>query len=68
MIDPNDPNDSDWSDLDLLTRNEVAQRLRAEVAAVEVELADLERAGGNTGPVAAALIRRLDALKARLAQ
>ena len=64
----NDSNDSDWSDLDLLTRNEVQRRLRAEISAVEVELADLERTGGEAGPAAAALSRRLDALKARLAQ
>ena len=63
-----DPNDSDWSDLDLLTRNEVQQRLRAEIAEVEAELADLERVGTDRGPAAAALSRRLDALKARLAQ
>lgn len=64
----NDPNDSDWSDLDLLTRDEVQRRLRAEATAVEAELADLERTGGDAGPAAASLSRRLDALKARLAQ
>jgi hypothetical protein len=63
-----DPNDSDWSDLDLLTRDEVQQRLRAAVTAVEAELADLVRAGASAGPAAAGLLRRLDALKARLAQ
>ena len=64
MTEPVDPRDSDWSDLDLLTRDEVVQRLRAEVAVVEGELAELDRAD----PAAAALSRRLDALKARLAQ
>jgi hypothetical protein len=64
-----DPNDSDWSDLDLLTRKEVRQRLLAEVAEVEAVLAELKRTGSDHNAAAfAALSRRLDALLARLAQ
>ncbi len=62
-----DPHESDWSDLDLLTRDEVEQRLRAEVAVVEAELARLGCSAADDGP-AVALARRLEALKARLAQ
>jgi|GEM_PF-6450879 hypothetical protein len=64
-----DPNDSDWSDLDLLTRNEVQLRLRAEVAEVEAQLAELKLSGSDHDTAAiGALSRRLDALLARLAQ
>ena len=34
-----DPNASDWSDLDLLTTVEVTERLVAEIASVEAEIA-----------------------------
>lgn len=64
-----DRNDSDWSDLDLLTRNEVRRRLLAEVAEIEAELAELKRIGSDHDAAAVtALLRRLDALLARLAQ
>ena len=64
-----DPNDSDWSELDLLTRNEVHLRLRAEVAEVGAQLAELKLSGSDHDAAAiAALSRRLNALLARLAQ
>jgi regulation of enolase protein 1 (concanavalin A-like superfamily) len=51
-----DPKKSDWSELDLLTNEEARDRLVAEIAALEVELAD----GGKVDSV------RLSALRLRL--
>ena len=61
-----DPNASDWSDLDLLTTTEVAERLVAEIAAVEVEIAELDNADRPDADSLAALQRRLTALRERL--
>jgi hypothetical protein len=51
-----DSNTSDWSDLDLLTNEEARNRLAAEIATLEDELA----AGGEVDSV------RLSALRLRL--
>ena len=59
-----DPNASDWSDLDLLTRAEVRERLRAEIGVAKQEVAQ-EEANGD-GVKLAALKRRLAMLQERL--
>jgi hypothetical protein len=61
-----DPNASDWSDLDLLTTTEVTERLVAEIAAVEGEIAELDNADRPEADSLAALQRRLTALRERL--
>jgi len=58
---------SDWSDLDLLTRGEAAERLINEIRRVERELADLARVGESQGNEEG-LRTRLAALRERLAQ
>jgi hypothetical protein len=50
-----DPNASDWSDLDLLTVTEARERLTAEIAVTQREIAAAEDAG------------KLESLKRRLA-
>ena len=59
-----DPNASDWSDLDLLTRAEVRERLRAEIGVAKQEVAQ-EEANGD-GDKLVALRRRLAMLQERL--
>jgi len=59
-----DPNASDWSDLDLLTRAEVRERLVAEIGVAEQEVAK-EEANGD-GDKLVALRRRLAMLQERL--
>ena len=59
-----DPNASDWSDLDLLTRAEVRERLLAEIGVAKQEVAQ-EEANGD-GVKLAALKRRLAMLQERL--
>lgn len=58
-----DPNASDWSDLDLLTKAEAAERLSEEIGAIERQLADesddLDEAGRD------ALEHRLGILRKR---
>jgi hypothetical protein len=61
-----DPNASDWSDLDLLTNAEVAERLTAEIASVEREIAVAENAGDPNGTSLSALRSRLTALRDRV--
>jgi hypothetical protein len=68
----------DWTDRDLLTRDEGRERLAEEVAAESAALAALGGSGGDTGsersvdPLAQAEIearkRRLNALKIALAK
>ncbi len=62
----NDPKASDWSDLDLLTTAEVTERLVAEIASVEGEIAELETADQPDEKSLSALRRRLTALRNRL--
>jgi hypothetical protein len=59
-----DPNASDWSDLDLLTIAEANERLHAEIAATEADIARADAAGD---PVPEDARRRLTALRKRLA-
>jgi hypothetical protein len=61
-----DPNASDWSDLDLLTTAEVTERLVAEIASVEAEIAALEDTEQPDGKSLSALRSRLSALRNRL--
>jgi hypothetical protein len=62
------PNASDWSDLDLLTIEEAQERLRAEIAVVEGEIAEIRQLGDGSGDATIALSeRRLAALRSRLA-
>jgi hypothetical protein len=61
-----DPNASDWSDLDLLTTAEVTERLLAEIASTEGEIAELGNADAPDADSLAALRRRLTALRERL--
>jgi hypothetical protein len=61
-----DPNASDWSDLDLLTTAEVTERLVAEIASVEDEIAELEGADRPDEKSLSALRSRLTALRNRL--
>jgi hypothetical protein len=56
-----DPNASDWSDLDLLTVTEARERLTAEIAVTQREIAAAEDAGKLE-----ALRRRLVLLQKRL--
>jgi hypothetical protein len=56
-----DPNASDWSDLDLLTVTEARERLTAEIAVTQCEIAAAEDAGKLE-----ALRRRLALLQQRL--
>jgi hypothetical protein len=63
MIDPNAP---DWSDLDLLTTAEVTERLLAEIASTEGEIAELGNADAPDADSLAVLRRRLTALRERL--
>jgi hypothetical protein len=53
-----DPNASDWSDLDLLTVDEAADRLTAEIAVITEELTGLPE-----GPDRDAAQRRLGLLE-----
>jgi hypothetical protein len=59
-----DPNASDWSDLDLLTRAEARERLLAEVGVAERDVAQEEATRDGTRLVA--LRRRLALLQERL--
>jgi len=59
-----DPNASDWSDLDLLTRAEARERLLAEVGVAERDVAQEETSGDGAKLVA--LRRRLAMLQERL--
>jgi hypothetical protein len=61
-----DPNASDWSDLDLLTTVEVTERLVAEIASVEAEIAASESADRPDEQSLSALRSRLTALRNRL--
>jgi hypothetical protein len=61
-----DPNASDWSDLDLLTTAEVTERLLAEIASTEGEIAELGNADAPDADSLAALRRLLTALRERL--
>jgi hypothetical protein len=61
-----DPNASDWSDLDLLTTAEATERLVAEIASVEAEIAALEDADRPDEKSLSALRGRLTALRNRL--
>jgi hypothetical protein len=61
-----DPNASDWSDLDLLTTAEVTERLLAEIASTEGEIAEMGTADAPDADSLAALRRRLTALRERL--
>lgn len=63
-----DPNASDWSDLDLLTTAEATERVIAEIASVEGEIAELEAAGRPDEKSLSALRSRLTALRNRLPQ
>jgi hypothetical protein len=56
-----DPNASDWSDLDLLTVTEARERLTAEIAVTQREIAAAEDAGKLES-----LRRRLAMLQKRL--
>jgi len=56
-----DPNASDWSDLDLLTVTEARERLTAEIAVTQREIAEAEDAGKLES-----LRRRLAMLQKRL--
>jgi hypothetical protein len=56
-----DPNASDWSDLDLLTVTEARERLTAEIAVTQREIAAAEDGGKLEG-----LRRRLLLLQERL--
>ncbi|MCU1694905.1 MAG: hypothetical protein QOD72_2910 [Acidimicrobiaceae bacterium] len=60
-----DPNASDWSDLDLLTRTEARERLVAEIGVAEQDVAKEEAAAGD-GDKLVALRRRLAMLQERL--
>jgi hypothetical protein len=62
-----DPDASDWSDLDLLTVTEARERLTAEIAVTQREIAAAEEAGGasDAGKLEA-LRRRLVLLQKRL--
>ncbi|MFE9924519.1 hypothetical protein ACFYQA_23945 [Streptomyces sp. NPDC005774] len=44
-----EPERSDWTDLDLLTREEAYGRLREEIAATEAHLAELGDLGSDSG-------------------
>jgi uncharacterized small protein (DUF1192 family) len=59
-----DPDASDWSDLDLLTIAEANERLRAEIATTEADIARADAAGDS---VPEDVRRRLAALRKRLA-
>jgi len=59
-----DPNASDWSDLDLLTRTEARERLLVEVGVAEKDIAQEEATGDGARLVA--LRRRLAMLQERL--
>jgi hypothetical protein len=59
-----DPNASDWSDLDLLTRAEARERLLVEVGVAEKDIAQEEATGDGARLVA--LRRRLAMLQERL--
>jgi len=59
-----DSNASDWSDLDLLTRTEARQRLVAEIAVAEQDVA--KEAAAGDGDKLVALRRRLAMLRERL--
>ena len=59
-----DPNASDWSDLDLLTRTEVRERLLAEIGVATQEV--VQEAANGDGVKLAALKRRLAMLQERL--
>ena len=61
-----DPNASDWSDLDLLTKAEAGERLAEAIADVERQLAD---PSGERGETARQQLRhRLTLLRERLGQ
>jgi len=60
-----DPNASDWSDLDLLTRTEARERLVAEIGVAEQDVAKEEASEGD-GDKLVALRRRLAMLRERL--
>jgi hypothetical protein len=63
-----DSNASDWSDLDLLTVTEARERLTAEIAVTQREIAAAEEAGGGASDAGKleALRRRLVLLQERL--
>lgn len=63
-----DPNASDWSDLDLLTRTEARERLVAEISAAKQDVSREEARELEMGDGAklAALKRRLAMLQERL--
>ena len=61
-----DPNASDWSDLDLLTKAEAAERLAREIGELERQLADPSDERGDTERQQ--LQRRLSLLRKRLGQ
>jgi hypothetical protein len=63
-----DPNASDWSDLDLLTRAEARERLLVEVGVAEKDIAQEEAQEKGMGDAArlVALRRRLAMLQERL--
>jgi hypothetical protein len=61
-----DPKASDWSDLDLLTTAEATERLVAEIASVEAEIAAMENADQPDEKSLSALRGRLTALRNRL--
>ncbi len=61
-----DPKASDWSDLDLLTTAEATERLVAEIASVETEIAAMENADQPDEKSLSALRSRLTALRNRL--
>jgi hypothetical protein len=56
-----DPNASDWSDLDLLTVTEARERLTAEIAVTQREIAAAEEAGGGASDA-----EKLESLRRRL--
>jgi uncharacterized protein YlxW (UPF0749 family) len=59
-----DPNASDWSDLDLLTKAEADERLAREIGELERQLADPSDERGDTERQQ--LQRRLSLLRKRL--
>lgn len=61
-----DPNASDWSDLDLLTKAEAGERLVEAVAEIERQLAD--PSGERSETARQQLRRRLTLLQERLGQ
>jgi hypothetical protein len=61
-----DPNASDWSDLDLLTTAEANERVVAEIASVEADIAAAKSADQPDEKSLSALRTRLTALRNRL--